>query len=526
MTQVKQVWNILKKRKRLTLGLILVILVLAVLVFRSGQNPADYRVKVARGTVVEEVAVTGKTKPIEGVDLGFEKSGRVARIGVKVGETVAAGKVLIELDNSELKAQLLEAQANVEAANANWQELVKGAREEDIRVKQTELDKAKQDLKNDYDSVSDVLGGAYIKAEDAIRKQLDPLFTNDDDASPQLTFSTGNSQGEADLKNKRLEAGNRLNDWKQKLAKLGPLMIQSDLDLSLDDGGNQLLFFKNFLSRTAEILNSNVGLSQATVDSYRTNLNLARTNVNDAMGNVNGKKQVIASEKISVQKIEDELKLKLAGATPEQLQSKEAELKQAEAREQLILAQINKNIIRSPIEGVVTRQDAKVGEVVAADSPLVAVISANRFEIEANVPEIDIAKIALGNPVKITLDAFPGETASGKISYIEPAETLVNGVVNFKIKVGFDKEDARMKGGLTADLVIRTQIKNDALTLPKFAIIESEKGAFVKKFTGKNGNDFRQIPVELGITGRDGNVEIISGLNEGDEVVNPIRSPL
>jgi HlyD family secretion protein len=154
---------------------------------------------------------------------------------------------------------------------------------------------------------------------------------------------------------------------------------------------------------------------------------------------------------------------------------------------------------------------------VAQNTPIVSVISDADLEIEANVPEVDIGKLNPGNPVSITFDAFPNETFSGSISYIDPAETIIDGVVNFKITIAFAAPSGSVRSGLTANLAIESARKDDVLFLPQFAIIEDSRGAFVQKVI----NDvIQEIPVTTGLRGHDGNVEIVSGVLESDSVVN------
>src|SRR5581483_1987631 len=178
---------------------------------------------------------------------------------------------------------------------------------------------------------------------------------------------------------------------------------------------------------------------------------------------------------------------------------------------------IAKASLVAPISGVVTVQNAKVGQIATPGNVLVSLISNGGLEIDAQVPETDIGKVAVNNPVKITLDAFPGETFTGKVFYIDPAQTIVSGVVDYKIKISFDKSDSRIKSGLTANLTVQTQTDQNALILPQYAIIQNTTGTFVEVL--QNGSP-KQIPVTLGIRDQEGNVEVASGVTEGQQVIN------
>jgi HlyD family secretion protein len=148
---------------------------------------------------------------------------------------------------------------------------------------------------------------------------------------------------------------------------------------------------------------------------------------------------------------------------------------------------------------------------------IASVISDKKFHIEANIPEVDIGKIAVGNPVSITFDAFPDETFTGSVAKIDPAETIVDGVVNFKTTVAIESPDARLKSGLTANLSIETVKKTGVPILPQSAITETREGTFVKRY--ENGV-FVDREIKTGIRDKNGNIEIVSGVSEGDQVQN------
>jgi len=217
------------------------------------------------------------------------------------------------------------------------------------------------------------------------------------------------------------------------------------------------------------------------------------------------------------------LALAKAGSTPEQIASQEAAVRQAQASVQSVQVALSKTILRSPIDGVITVQGAKLGQIVtvttasAANQSLISIISEKKLEVDAYVPEVDIGHLALGQPAKITFDALPGENFSGKVMEIDPAETVIGGVVNYQIKISLDSSDQRIKSGLTANLSVQTALKKNVILLPQYAILQNDNGIFVRIPEGKTTKD---VPVKLGIRGQDGSVEIVSGVEAGTEGVN------
>ncbi|MBI4086158.1 MAG: efflux RND transporter periplasmic adaptor subunit [Candidatus Liptonbacteria bacterium] len=484
------------------------------------KKPAHQLISVLRGDIAEQVIVTGSTKPVRNIDLAFERTGKIVRVNFGVGATVKTGAVLAELGHGELSGQLKEAEANVAAARAKLDALKRGARQEDIQITRTQLNKAEQDLANDYDGVLSILSDAYSKSDDAVRNQVSALFSNADTTTPQLTFGVNDSQMQIDLQAQRATAGIELNAWKNEIAALNaaaPSNSAKTLEQGLKNGQSHLAVVLAFLNKTMDAIVAAPSLSSATVTAYKTSVTTARGEVNTAINNVNAGSQEIASQKFVVNQNKDQLASQTAGSTAEDIRAQEASVAQMEAGVTVAEAQLNQTVMISPINGTVTRQDAKVGEIAAANKSLVSVISADNLEIEVNIPEVDIVKIILQDKVDITFDAFQGEKFSGRVVKIDPAETVVDGVVNFKVTVAFDKPDGRIKSGLTANLGIETVKKSGVLILPQVAIVQNDRGAFVRKYERGSTKDY---PVKIGIRGQDGNVEILSGVSEGDSVVN------
>lgn len=506
---------------RFFLGIVLMALIGGgIFILKKGDGGLENNaITVTRGDIVQEVIVTGKIEPEEDVKLAFERTGKIQSVDVKIGDRVKVGTSLARLDTSELSTQLSEAQANVLAQQAKLDELLKGTRKEDIQVKEVELRKAEQDLANLYDGVPTVLESAYAQADDAVRKQLNELFTNDEELNPQLSFSVNDAQAKNNAEFGRLLARNELVTWRGELDALrGVVPYQKPLDEALQTAEKRLEVIRYFLQDVALAVQSSININQELQSLYKASVNTARTNINSVLTGVHAKKQEIASEQIVVQRIQSELDLKRAGSTPEQIAAQEALVQQSEAKEQSIRVQIAKSTLRSPIGGIVTRQDAKVGEISSPTIPVIYIISESGLKIEVNIPEVDIARVHVDNNVRITLDALPGEGFLGRVTHIDPAETIVDGVVNFKVTVAFQDNDPRFKSGLTANLTIRTLEKKGVLTLPQYALLEADKGIFVRKVV--NGNSASDVPVQLGIRSQDGMVEILSGIQEGDKVLN------
>lgn len=498
--------------------------------------PKTYElVEVVQGEIVQQVSVTGKIKSADSVDLAFERGGKIASIAVKVGDKVTAGQRLAVLSNSDIVAQLAQAQASLDKEIVKLAELKSGTRSEELRIAETAVanaertltdvkSKAETDLNNYYDDVKDILNDAYIKADDAVNKQTDELFTNDNSSDPRLSFYSS-SQATSDAEGKRQAAGTELARFKQELDSL--LSDRASLDLALIKSQAHLDKILDFLNSAGIAVNESTGLSATNLTNYKYYVNAGRTNVNTALSAISAQSQAIAAQKSTNQSnistaqntlatAKDQLALKLAGSTPDEIASQEAQIKYARANVQNYEAMLSKTVIFSPLNGIIIKKEAEVGEIVAANVSVISVLSASKFEIEANISENEIAKIALGDPVAMTLDALGStEKFTGKIVAIDPAETVVSGVIYYKTTSVFDADDSRIKSGMTVNMDIQTDKKTGVLTLPYYVVQSRNEEKYVQILV--NGQAVERI-VKTGLEGET-MIEITEGLREGEKVI-------
>lgn len=536
----------------------IVIMVVAVLLAAGGYRyfstrgtPPQYEwVTVERGNIIQAVAVTGKVKPAQAVELAFERSGKVARVAVAVGGRVARGTVLVSLTNAELAAQLNEANARVDSAEAQLaqyqaavavqtaklDELKLGTRREQLQVKEAELEKARQDLANAYGDVPGALATIYTQADDAVRLKTAALYEALSVSTYQLTYSVCDRQAESDATWLRYLSELELTAWQPAVTGLTPASPRPNLESALAASLDRLAVLKRFLDRTGDTLALECTLRDASLDGYRTDVNTARTTVAGLAADVSDLQQAISVQQRTVERVERELDLQRAGSTEQQISAQAAAVRQAEAnvsaqRAQVrqwqagvanIAAQLDKTVLHAPLTGVVTLVDAEVGEIVSPNATVISLMSDAGFEIEANVPEADIAKIKLGDAAELTLDAYGSDVLFlAQVVQIDPAETVVEGVPTYRVTLHFKTPDARVKSGMTANLDIQTAERNNVIVIPQRAVASRNGEKQVKKFvTGSDGKEtVVAATVETGLRGSDGNIEIISGLAVGDRIV-------
>ena len=177
----------------------------------------------------------------------------------------------------------------------------------------------------------------------------------------------------------------------------------------------------------------------------------------------------------------------------------------------------------SPIDGLVTFIYGKVGENVSLSETALKsflTIQTDNLIVEASVPETDISKINPGDKVEMTVDAFDfTEKFQGSVVYIDPAETIIQGVVYYKIKTAFNLKDDRLKSGMTTNLNVETAKKSGVLIIPTRAVKYEDSIRYVEVL--ENGAP-KKITIKTGIES-DQFVEVTDGLKEGDKIITFVK---
>ncbi|PLX22170.1 hypothetical protein C0584_00245 [Candidatus Parcubacteria bacterium] len=272
-----------------------------------------------------------------------------------------------------------------------------------------------------------------------------------------------------------------------------------------------------------------VDTANDTYTQAKTNLDNAITTAKNNLTNVknNGDQQLaslegrVESANQSLFVAQAELNRVKSPARAEDISLYQAQYRQAEAELNSVTNQIEKTKLKAPIDGVVSKINFEVGEQYNVGRVVATVISETEYRIDVDISESDIPKVKIGDEVSITLDALSEDVKFiGSVSFIEPAETVIQDVIYYKVEITFDSANGNLKlvkPGMTANVEITTNEKISILAIPGRAIIDRNgDGKFVKTY---NNNVIEEKKVKIGIIGDGGMVEIISGLEEGDEVV-------
>ena len=453
---------------------------------KNSNNDGPY-VHLMKGSLVKEVSVAGKVVSSKNVDLSFETGGTVNAVYKDVGNRVNKGDIIVALDTSEIQANLARAQADLSAEQAKLEQL------QSNQNNTTQVTTAQRKL------VDGIVDG-FTAADDAVRNKVDQFFIDPDTSYPQIIFAFDDNDLKEKINKERISVEETLAKW-DALNK--SISINNVTNAQADTARGYLSVVKTFLNDASRAVNNfkpNNSLSQSSIDKYKGDVATGRTNINNAISTLAAAQEAIRS-------------------TSSDKPVQEAKVKSSQAAVNALKVQIEKAYIRAPFAGVVSTQDAKVGEAVSPHVNLVSLIS-ETYEIEAYIPELNIAGVDVNDKAYITLDAFgTGVKWDVTVIKVDPAETVKDGVATYKVRFAFDTADARVKSGMTANIKIETGKKDNVMILPTRTIVNQNGKNYVSVQTK---DDIAQKEVSVGEKDSLGNVEIISGLSTDDNVVlNP-----
>ena len=159
----------------------------------------------------------------------------------------------------------------------------------------------------------------------------------------------------------------------------------------------------------------------------------------------------------------------LAGIQIGDAQVKQSETTLAKARLDLKYTEIY-----SPVNGTVISRNVDEGQTVAASfqTPVLFLVARDlkKMEVDTNVSESDIGGISDGKEVRFVVDAYPKEPFQGKVVQVRNAPITVQNVVTYNVVIGVDNDDLRLKPGMTANVSIVVERRDDVLRVPNAAL--------------------------------------------------------
>lgn len=193
----------------------------------------------------------------------------------------------------------------------------------------------------------------------------------------------------------------------------------------------------------------------------------------------------------------------------------QASLDEAKVAQEQAQRNIDKARIIAPFDGVVAAVNFGVGDSAGASTAAITLADLSTLQVKVTLAEVDVSKVQVGQTAQMTLDALTGATYTAKVTAIGPVATVTQGVVNYPVIVSVTNTDSAIKPGMTANLAIQVDRRDNVLLLPTRAVrTQGNQKQVTVLYKGQSIS----TPITTGLAS-DSQIEVMSGLKEGDEVV-------
>lgn len=418
----------------------------------------------------DPVNAEGQLLPLDSVALSFQIPGRVVTEHARVGQSVAAGDPLISLDDAALAAALQQAEAGLASAEAS----LATARAEQIAAQ------ARQSTAE----AAVVAAEARLALAQAGARPEQLAAAERGVAAAEAGVRRAAAERDATLAVSDAAVGAARAELAAAQAQLAALQEAYDTLLTtcvtLPDGSEVC----PLLGAPEENARAQLAAAEATYSAARLALAEAQSGATDAERRSAGAGVSVAIAEQTV--AEAQRAFLAAGAPPEEIrlaeigvtrarlglstagaavESAEASVAQAEASVAAATAAVaetrsalDRAILRAPFAGTVAENTVAVGEWVTPGVPVVRLGSTGWLVETTDLVELDVVRIAVGQPVAVVLDALPGETLYGTVVYIGRVPEIVLGDVTYRVRIALDDvPDLPLRWGMTALVSIETR---------------------------------------------------------------------
>lgn len=491
-------------------------------------SEASAIVAVERGSLVTSITALGSIRPGAEAVLSFQVPGRATEVLVQAGQHVERGQPLARLETADLELRVRSAQAALAIAQAQLDQVRAGPKAEEIGVArgqlaaaQASLDQAKaqRDQLIDGAQASEItIAESQVASAQARVRQLErqrEQLGAQDPASEVAVAQVGLERAKIALDETQDEYNKALDrPWEDQKIRDGWAKELQQARLSYRQAQAQLDGALN--GQRAHAISLQVLSEQ--IEEAQTAVRAAQAQLEQIQGSQDGQRRAaeaaVAAAQAQLDTAQAQLDLLLAGPTEPEIAVVEAQVDQAQVALDGARLELQRATLDAPFEGVVSWVDVNPGQTVGQQMPALTLVNEEQFSIEAEVDEVDVGWLRVGQEARIELDAFRGRTLSGHVVAILPSATVDLGVVSYKVTIAIEPTDLALRTGMTANAQIVREQREDVILVPNRAIwIDAQSG---RPFVERRVDGQAVITyIEQGLS-NDEFSEVLNGLQAGD----------
>jgi multidrug resistance efflux pump len=387
-----------------------------------------------------EASAEAYVHPLREVSLAFKSGGRLAEVAVKEGETVQAGQVLLRLDDASLQAALAQAEAALTRAQAQLAQTQAGAREAQVAQAEAGVARAAAALAQ---AKAGPTKEQIAVAEARVRTLQAQLAAAQAGTRPEAIEASSATvqQAEAAVRVAQANYDKIAGDPDHGASPQALALQDATLQLQAARANHEALQHGPTASDIA-VLNAQVAEGRAA---------LAQTKAGSTP-------EQIAQAEAALSEAQAQLDLVKAGARTEEVAVAQAAVKEAEAGVAQARAALADATLSAPFAGTVGAMDLEAGQYVAPGASVITLADLSGWKLLTdNLTEKEVVRVAAGQPVKVTLDALPGQTLAGTVTRIKPRSETKAGDVTYTVEIALPGPQSGLRWGMTASVLFAGQ---------------------------------------------------------------------
>ena len=516
---------------------------------------------VQRGTVIASVTGTGQISASNQINLTPKVGGTVISVSVVAGQKVVAGQLIAQLDTTDARKAVRDAQINLDSAKLALAKIQEPADQLSITQAQNAIatandakQNAQSDLAQSYESGFNSVSNAFLNLPTIITGVQDAIYgmnaslTSVQQANVNYYMDSVSQYSDqavqlkddvtAKYQTARVAYDRTFADYKAVTRASDTKVIEAiivetyattrNIADAVKSINNLIQFYEDQLTERNLQPKAFATTQLTTLNGYTGQINTHLTDLLTVTNNIQSDKDAITSADRTITANNQSLQKLQAGADALDIQS--AQLAVAQRQNALLDAQQNlvDYSIRAPFSGTIATLNINPANAVTTGMNVATLIAPQKVaEIALN--EVDVAKVKQGDKATLTFDAIDGLNITGNVVEIDTVGTVTQGVVTYTVKISLDAQDDRVKPGMSTSAAIITGSKIDVIVVPNSAIKTQGTTSYVEVFnsplpasTSTQGVASVVPPQRQAIVvglSNDTDSEVLSGVNEGDQIV-------
>lgn len=490
-----------------------VVIIFGILIFINKDIPTDSvqaSATVQQGDIANRVLVFGKAQPKDVFELSFDVGGKLTTYPLSEGDIVTKGQVVAKLDGRTISADIGRAQSNIVIEQSRLSQLAAPISAEDQATQESRIEKqelqtlgAKQDfehaldetIEDFHDLVEDTIDQHYLYGDEPTQTVF--RLREARDLSPEQRETMTESRVLLELGYIALREEQILTQQYQDLKSLMDYSLQLSQEIGL------------LLDEETSVVAENI---QDELEQYRDE-------VRNLYADLNAPYTAWQTAEEELVVLQRELAASLVGADIVEIDLQQSVINSKQAELSSLYTDLSRLTLKSPVSGRVFEAPLTNYQTVSSGQTVVSVVLDEPLVVKADVAESDVAFVSPGNKVVVSFDALDSVEFAAVVREVNNRENIGETIPTYESTFVFEQDQdlSSIRSGMTANIMVESGKKEQVLYIPSRFVVDDRSGHIVMVQNEQGAIIKRQVVP--GVRTNTGEVEITSGLKEGETVV-------